>query len=144
MGADSSTVLLRLLWAAGQERRQHRGPLLYFAEDHTSMGADVTATAHFSIGDLVQHKLFDYRGVVIDVDPRLMLSDEWYDTVARSRPPKDQPWYRVLVHNAIHETYVAERNLEADTSGEPVRHPLIDAFFHNFTDGHYLTAGPIN
>ena len=108
------------------------------------MGADVTATAHFSIGDLVRHKLFDYRGVVIDVDPHLMLSDEWYDTVARSRPPKDQPWYRVLVHNAIHETYVAERNLEADTSSAPVRHPLIDAFFHNFTDGHYLTAGPIN
>jgi len=85
----------------------------------------MTAHAQFSIGDLVQHKLFDYRGVVFDVDPRLMLSEEWYEAVARSRPPKDQPWYRVLVHDAIHETYVAERNLERDTSGAPVRHPSI-------------------
>ena len=61
----------------------------------------MTAQAQFSIGDLVYHKLFDYRGVVVDVDPRLMLSEEWYEAVARSRPPKDQPWYRVLVHGAI-------------------------------------------
>ena len=100
----------------------------------------MSTNAHFSIGDLVRHKLFDYRGVIADVDPHLMLSDEWYETVALSRPPKDQPWYRVLVHDAIHETYVAERNLEPDTSGEPIRHPLIKTHFRGFTDGHYLTS----
>ena len=104
----------------------------------------MTANAHFSIGDLVHHKLFDYRGVIIDVDPRLMLSDEWYESVARSRPPKDQPWYRVLVHDATHETYVAERNLESDASSAPVRHPLVDTFFRDFSDGHYSTAGRMN
>lgn len=104
----------------------------------------IAANAQFSVGDLVHHKLFDYRGVIVDVDPQLMLSDEWYELVARSRPPKDEPWYRVLVHNAIHETYVAERNLEADTSGEAVRHPMIDTFFSGFSDGHYLTAGRMN
>ena len=104
----------------------------------------MTAQAQFSIGDLVHHKLFDYRGVVVDVDPRLMLSDEWYETMARSRPPKDQPWYRVLVHDATHETYVAERNLEADPSDEPVRHPLIEACFQSFSDGRYVTAERMN
>ncbi len=104
----------------------------------------MTANAHFSIGDLVHHKLFDYRGVIIDVDPRLMLSDEWYEAAARSRPPKDQPWYRVLVHNATHETYVAERNLEPDISNAPVRHPLVDSFFRKFSDGRYSTAGRMN
>ena len=104
----------------------------------------MAANAQVSIGDLVHHKLFDYRGVIVDVDPRLMLSDEWYETVARSRPPKDQPWYRVLVHDAIHETYVAERNLEPDTSGTPIRHPLIETCFSGFSDGHYLTAGRMN
>jgi heat shock protein HspQ len=104
----------------------------------------MAVSAQFSVGDLVHHKLFDYRGVVIDVDPHLMLSDEWYDTVARSRPPKDQPWYRVLVHDAILETYVAERNLEPDTSGEPIRHPMIETCFQSFSDGHYLTAGRMN
>ncbi len=104
----------------------------------------MAVSAQFSVGDLVHHKLFDYRGVVIDVDPRLMLSDEWYDTVARSRPPKDQPWYRVLVHDSKLETYVAERNLTPDTSGAPVRHPLIKSCFGSFDDGHYSTTGRMN
>ena len=108
------------------------------------MGKAMKTQAHFSIGDLVHHKLFDYRGVIVDVDPRLMLSDEWYDIVARSRPPKDQPWYCVLVHDATHETYVAERNLEADASSAPVRHPLVDTFFRNFSDGRYSSAGRMN
>ena len=104
----------------------------------------ITATAHFSVGDLVHHKLFNYRGVIVDVDPSFMLSDEWYAAVARSRPPKDQPWYRVLVHDATHETYVAERNLTPDTSGAPVRHPLIKSCFGSFGDGHYSTTGRMN
>ena len=104
----------------------------------------MAANAHFSIGDLVHHKLFDYRGVVVDVDPRMMLSDEWYEAVARTRPPKDQPWYRVLVHDATHETYVAERNLEPDTSNEPIRHPSVNSIFSNFSNGHYVTTGWAN
>ncbi len=104
----------------------------------------ISANAHFSVGDLVHHKLFDYRGVILDVDPCLMLPDEWYETVARSRPPKDQPWYRVLVHDATHETYVAERNLEPDTSDAPIRHPLIETCFRGFSNGHYLTTGRTN
>lgn len=101
----------------------------------------MTMTARFSIGDVVQHRLFDYRGVVYDVDPRFLLSEDWYETVARSRPPKDQPWYRVLVHNAVHETYVAERNLEPDSLGEPISHPLVEAFFGGFSDGRYIRLG---
>lgn len=96
--------------------------------------------ARFAIGDLVNHKLFNYRGVVYDVDPQFALSEEWYETVAVSRPPKDQPWYRVLVHNAINETYVAERNLEPDGTEDPVSHPLIDALFTGFMDGRYIRA----
>ncbi len=107
------------------------------------MGAMIV-NARFSVGDLVHHKLFNYRGVIVDVDPCLMLSEEWYETVARSRPPKDQPWYRVLVHDAIHETYVAECNLTPDPDGAPVSHPLINNFFSNFSDGHYSTTGRMN
>ena len=98
----------------------------------------MTMKARFSIGDLVHHKLFNYRGVVYDVDPQFALSEEWYESVARSRPPTNQPWYRVLVHNAINETYVAERNLEPDITGDPVSHPLIDALFNGFIDGHHV------
>jgi len=103
--------------------------LIYFIMDTTCI---------FSVGQLVKHKLFDYRGVIVDVDPEFMLSDEWYEAMAKSRPPKDQPWYRVLVHNAIHETYVAQRNLELDTSGKKVDHPEVKYYFSNFENGRYI------
>lgn len=93
--------------------------------------------AKFSIGQCVSHRLFDYRGVVIDVDPVFLGSDDWYDAVAKSRPPKDEPWYRVLVHDAPTETYVAERNLAVDASSEPVDHPLVGEFFDAFDAGMY-------
>lgn len=95
-------------------------------------------SARFHIGQIVHHRLFDYRGVVADVDPVFSGSDDWYDQVARSRPPKDKPWYHVLVDGATHETYVAERNLEDDTSREPVRHPLVEQIFAGIDDGVYL------
>jgi heat shock protein HspQ len=93
--------------------------------------------AKFSIGQLIRHKLFDYRGVIADVDPFFQGTDEWYEQMALTRPPKDKPWYRVLVDKAIHETYVAERNLEPDVSIQPVHHPLIDVVFDGFVDGSY-------
>ena len=103
-----------------------------------------TAQAKFSVGDLVHHRLYNYRGVIVDVDPVFMLSEEWYEQVASSRPPKDQPWYRVLVHNSNDETYVAERNLTHDPSIEPIIHPLIQSFFSGFGDGHYVTGQKTN
>jgi heat shock protein HspQ len=94
--------------------------------------------ARFHIGQLVHHRMFDYRGVIVDVDPVFQGSDEWYEQVARSRPPKNKPWYRVLVHDGEHETYVAERNLEPDTSDAPIRHPRLEEFFSSgLEDGRY-------
>jgi heat shock protein HspQ len=103
-----------------------------------------TKSADFCVGELVHHKLFDYRGVIVDVDPQFMLSEEWYEAVARSRPPKDEPWYRVLVHNTSDETYVAERNLESDVSGEPIHHPLVMKCFARFSDGRYVNDARMN
>jgi heat shock protein HspQ len=94
-------------------------------------------TASFSIGQIVQHRLFEYRGLIYDVDPTFQLTDEWYEQVARSRPPKDAPWYHVLPDGAQHMTYVAERNLDEDVSLEPVCHPLVEALFERGNDGSY-------
>ena len=94
----------------------------------------------FHRGQLIQHKLFDYRGVVVGVDQTLQLSEEWYEEVARSRPAKDQPWYEVLVHGARQTTYVAERNLEPGPSGQPIEHPLLSRFFDKFSDGFYSNS----
>jgi len=101
-------------------------------------------TAKFAVGDLIHHRLFDYRGVVVDVDATFQSTQQWYDTVARSRPPKDKPWYHVLVHGAAHSTYVAEQNLEPDASAEPISHPMLTHFFSRFEQGRYVREGRAN
>jgi len=100
--------------------------------------------AKFAVGDLIHHQLFDYRGVVVDVDATFQSTEEWYETVARSRPPKDKPWYHVLVHGAAHSTYVAEKNLEHDASVEPISHPMLRQFFSRFEGGRYVREGRAN
>lgn len=98
----------------------------------------IALTAKFAVGQVVRHKLFDYRGVILDVDPVFSLSDEWYETMALSRPPRDRPWYHLIRHGTTMRTYVAERNLDAETSGEPIQHPDLDVYFVSFEGGHYL------
>jgi heat shock protein HspQ len=93
--------------------------------------------AQFDVGELVHHRLFDYRGVIVDVDQSFQGTEEWYDTVARSKPPRDKPWYHVLVHGSDHSTYVAERNLKHDDSPDPIEHPMVEHFFTAFENGRY-------
>jgi len=96
-----------------------------------------TSHGKFSVGDIVHHLKFDYRGVVVDVDPFFEGDDEWYDQVALSRPPKDRPWYHVLTDTG-QQTYVAERHLEIDPSGAPVENPLLAQFFSGLNNGRYV------
>ncbi len=92
----------------------------------------------FSVGELIHHRLFGYRGVIVDVDRNFQATEEWYEMVAKSRPPKNQPWYHVLVHGSDHSTYVAEQNLAADEFGEAIDHPMTGYFFAEFVDGKYV------
>ena len=100
----------------------------------------MSSQPRFTIGQTVHHKKFDYRGVIVDVDPEYAGSEEWYETVATSRPPRDAPWYTVLVHEAHHVTYVAERHLEPDESGEQIDHPALGEFFDRFSNGRYYRS----
>jgi len=93
--------------------------------------------ALFSIGQLIVHKKFNYRGVIFDVDAEYSGTEDWYENVASSKPPKDKPWYHVMVDGQLMTTYVAERHLSADESEEPIVHPLMDDFFHSFENGTY-------
>lgn len=93
----------------------------------------------FYIGQVVHHKLFDYRGVIVDVEPEFCGTDEWYELVARSKPPKNKPWYHVLPDGSNHQTYVAERNLESDKTGQPVKHPSLNLYFTEFKNGIYIS-----
>ena len=96
--------------------------------------------ASFAIGDVVRHRVFDFRGVIFDVDPVFQNSDEWYEAIpAEIRPHKDQPFYHLLAENAesTYVAYVSQQNLISDESEEPVDHPAISGLFTEFEDGRY-------
>mgnify|MGYP000073563925 CR=1 FL=1 len=96
--------------------------------------------ARFAIGDVVRHRLFEFRGVIFDVDPVFANSDEWYEAIPEGiRPPKDQPFYHLLAENAdsSYVAYVSQQNLVSDDSDEPVDHPAIRGLFDDYVDGRY-------
>ena len=98
------------------------------------------AQADFAIGDVVKHRLFDFRGVVFDVDPVFANSDEWYDAIPEDiRPERDQPFYHLLAENgeSSYIAYVSQQNLVPDESAEPVDHPAIPGLFDAFSAGRY-------
>jgi heat shock protein HspQ len=98
------------------------------------------ARARFGVGDVVRHRLFDFRGVIFDIDPVFANSDEWYESIpADLRPDRNQPFYHLLAENAesSYVAYVSQQNLVTDSVAGPVEHPAIDDLFEDFSDGRY-------
>jgi heat shock protein HspQ len=96
--------------------------------------------ARFAIGEVVRHRLFDFRGVIVDVDPEFANSEEWYLSIPEAvRPSKDQPFYHLLAENSeqSYVAYVSQQNLVEDETDEPVEHPAIPEFFAAFDGGRY-------
>ena len=97
--------------------------------------------ARFAIGDVVRHRLYDFRGVVFDIDPVFANSEEWYEAIpADIRPSREQPFYHLLAENAetTYIAYVSEQNLLLDDSGEPVSHPQVEELFTGVENGRYI------
>ena len=98
------------------------------------------ASARFTIGDVVRHRMFDFRGVIFDVDPVFANTDEWYESIPEAvRPAKEQPFYHLLAENgeSSYVAYVSQQNLLRDESDEPVDHPAINDLFTGLVDGRY-------
>ena len=97
-------------------------------------------TAKFTIGQVVKHRRYPFRGVIYDVDPVFANTEEWWLAIPEEvRPHKDQPFYHLFAENSDTEyvAYVSEQNLEPDNSGDPVRHPQVDETFVRADDGAY-------
>ncbi|HEY0315306.1 MAG TPA: heat shock protein HspQ [Sphingomonas sp.] len=104
------------------------------------LAAPSVVHARFSVGDVVKHRLLDFRGVIFDIDPVFANTEEWYQAIPEGvRPRKDQPFYHLLAENAesSYVAYVSQQNLVADRSEEPVEHPALDGLFDGFSDGRY-------
>lgn len=100
----------------------------------------INASAKFSIGQVVQHRVHPFRGVIFDVDPVFQNTEEWWNAIPEeSRPKKDQPFYHLFAENetSYYVAYVSEQNLLADDTGEPVDHPEVEEMFSVLENGRY-------
>ena len=96
--------------------------------------------ATFAPGEIVRHRMFNFRGVIFDVDPMFNNSDEWYEAIPEAiRPAKDQPFYHLLAENddSSYVAYVSQQNLMPDSEGGPINHPQIDVMFAGLNKGKY-------
>jgi heat shock protein HspQ len=96
--------------------------------------------AKYTVGQVVRHRIYSFRGVIFDIDPIFNNTEEWWLAIpADMRPKKEQPFYHLLAENAETEyvAYVSEQNLLPDASGEPLRHPQIEEMFVMADDGSY-------
>ncbi len=84
--------------------------------------------------------MFDFRGVVFDIDPVFANSEEWYEAIPEHiRPDREQPFYHLFAENeeGSYVAYVSQQNLIADSLGGPVEHPEVAQMFGPFEDGRY-------
>lgn len=96
--------------------------------------------ARFGIGDVVRHKMFDFRGVIFDIDPVFANSEEWYESIPQEiRPRRDQPFYHLLAENddSSYVAYVSQQNLLSDSGAGPIDHPHIAQLFEQFDGKRY-------
>lgn len=95
--------------------------------------------AKFTIGEVVRHKVFPFRGVVFDVDAEFTNTDEWWNAIPENiRPDKDQPFYHLLAENdeeTEYVAYVSEQNLEHDESDLPLRNQHVMRIFDRSPSG---------
>jgi heat shock protein HspQ len=98
------------------------------------------SSAKFAIGQVVRHRLFEFRGLIFDVDPEFDNTEEWWLSIPEDiRPHKNQPFYHLFAENAETEyiAYVSEQNLLLDESDEPLRNPMIKEMFVRDQNGTY-------
>jgi heat shock protein HspQ len=108
----------------------------------TVISGRVYRQAKFSLGQIVRHRIYPFRGVIFDVDPVFNNVEEWYQSIpAERRPSKDQPFYHLFAQNAEggpYEAYVSEQNLVNDAENGPVNHPMIDGHFERHAGDRYV------
>ncbi|WP_374531669.1 heat shock protein HspQ [Novosphingobium sp.] len=96
--------------------------------------------ARFGIGDVVRHRIYDFRGVIFDIDPVFANSDEWYESIPKElRPVREQPFYHLFAENgeSSYIAYVSQQNLTEDGEAGPVDHPNVAELFEEFDKGRY-------
>jgi heat shock protein HspQ len=114
--------------------------IFYSPQAGRRIDAPLRTRARYAIGDVVKHRIFDFRGVIFDIDPVFANSEEWYESIpAEVRPHREQPFYHLLAENgdSSYVAYVSQQNLNADGESGPVDHPSVTELFEDFEGGRY-------
>ena len=94
----------------------------------------------FNIGDIVKHRVYPFRGVIVDVDPEFSNTEEWYQSIpAEIRPSRKQPYYHLMAENTetFYTAYVSQQNLVGDGENGPLEHPDLEEIFSGMNHGKY-------
>ena len=100
----------------------------------------------FNIGDIVKHRIYPFRGVIVDVDPEFSNTEEWYQSIpAEIRPSRKQPYYHLMAENTetFYTAYVSQQNLVDDGKNGPLEHPDLDEIFNGMDKGKYLLKNEV-
>tara|TARA_B110000091_G_scaffold2633_1_gene2490 strand:+ start:322 stop:747 length:426 start_codon:yes stop_codon:yes gene_type:complete len=95
----------------------------------------------FNIGDIVKHRIYPFRGVIVDVDAEFSNTEEWYQSIpAEIRPSRKQPYYHLMAENTetFYTAYVSQQNLVGDRENGPLEHPDLEEIFNGLDKGKYL------
>lgn len=96
----------------------------------------------YRVGQVVKHKKWGYRGVIIGWDEEARAPQDWLSEMHKNNPEwKSQPNYAVLVDTrdrpAPQITYVPQENIEV-VKHTKILHPSTDDYFEKFDGSQYL------
>jgi len=98
----------------------------------------------YRVGQVIKHKRFGYRGVIVGWDEMTKAPEFWIDQMhGRDKPEwRSQPNYSVLVDTRDREgaqtTYVVQENLEV-IKNTKVLNPKVDEHFESFDGSQYIS-----
>tara|TARA_B110000908_G_C9907073_1_gene293616 strand:- start:37 stop:345 length:309 start_codon:yes stop_codon:yes gene_type:complete len=97
----------------------------------------------YAIGQIVKHNKQHYRGVIVDVDYSFQPQGIHSPIMIKRNIATEHPWYRVLVDNSNHITYVKETLLDVELDSYPISHPDLTMYLRE-SNGQYLPQYPLN
>lgn len=91
------------------------------------------------MGQVVKHKRYGYRGVIVGWDAQAAAPERWYRQMGVSESQRHDPFYSVLVDTGDRQqqtTYVWQDNLEVvRTKEDRIQHPDVTLYFKRFSTG---------
>eukprot|EP00730_Choanoeca_flexa_P010121 TRINITY_DN1555_c0_g1_i1.p1 TRINITY_DN1555_c0_g1~~TRINITY_DN1555_c0_g1_i1.p1 ORF type:complete len:228 (+),score=39.04 TRINITY_DN1555_c0_g1_i1:79-762(+) len=95
----------------------------------------------FRVGQVVQHKRYGYRGVIVGWDTQPRAPDRWFKQMGVGADMQQDPFYSVLVDTRDRDeqqTYVWQGNLKVVKStaeADRIQHPEVTSYFKRYSNG---------